>query len=154
MASLALVVPALGELLACVAEAREVGHLAEPSTDEDVLELVGIAGGEDLAVGARVELVLHDTSALNDDIKSVGLELSGELELAEAELGAPLGDDIHVASSGRSWGGRRRWGRGRSWLRSRSRSGSGSRGWLRCGLRLLNRCLGVGAWGSLDVDNR
>lgn len=147
MASLALVVPALGELRAGIAEAGEVGHLAEPSTDEDVLELVGVAGGEDLAKGALVELVHHFTVTLNDDIESVGLELSGELERAEAELGAPLSDYIHVASSGRSWGGRRRGGRSRSWLWSRSRSGS------RGGLG-LNWCLGVGAGSSLDVDNR
>jgi hypothetical protein len=147
VAGLALVVPALGELGADTVETGEGGHFAEPATDEDTLELVVLSGSKDLAVGAGVELVPHDAVAVNDDLEGVGLELRRELELLKAELGAPLGDNIHVASSG--WLGRRRGRRGGS--RSRSRSG------LRSGRGSGGRSVGgVGGsrLGSLDLVDR
>ena len=52
---LASVGPALG---LCGADAIETGerrHLAEPAADEDVLEVVSVAGSEDLTEGARAD---------------------------------------------------------------------------------------------------
>jgi hypothetical protein len=123
---LALVAPALGHGAADAVETGQGGDLAEPSTDEDVEERleVGLAGGKDLAVGAGVELVLHDTVALNDDVHGVVLELGVALEGLHAHLRAPLGDDVHVATGGRS-------------------RSSGGGGWL--------GCLAGRGWGRRSV---
>jgi hypothetical protein len=109
VAGLALVAPALGHSAADAVKTGESGDLAEPATDENGEEglHVGLAGGEDLTVSSRVELVLHDTVALNDNVHGVGLELGVALERLHAHLGAPLRDDVHVATGGSSGRGSR-----------------------------------------------
>jgi hypothetical protein len=125
---LALVRPAFGHGRANTVEAGESGDLTEPSTNKDGQE--GLHGvftrGENLTVGAGVELVRHDTSARGDTVQRVFLELGGARKLLQAQLRAPLGDGADVGittgrrSSGRRWGG----GSGGRGLAGGLRSGS------------------------------
>ena len=158
VAGLASVGPALGLLGADAVETGERGDLAEPAADEDVLEVVGVAGGKDLAEGAGVELVHHLAVGANDGVHGVGLELGVVLEGLHAHLGAPCVDDALVArgsgssgSGGRGGGlllggagGSRRGSRGRSDGRVLSVLGLAGGG---SGLGLLN--VGGGHNGSL-----
>ena len=152
VASLAVVGPALGHISADAVQAGHVGPLAEPATDEDALELVGLSGGEDLAEGAGVELVLHLAVAIIARLEGVGLEGGVLGELGETELGAPGVDCAHVSRVGR-WGSRSRARRGLG-LRLRLGLGRGRglglrrRLWL--GLRLrFRRGLRLGLWLGL-----
>lgn len=119
MAGLALVVPAIRLGCADTVKTRSVGHLAEPSTDIDVGELLGVveasagARSEDLGEGTWVKLVDHLAVAGGSTVESVGLELGVLGESREAHLGTVIGDNVHVAT--RAWG----------WLWSRGGSGSG-----------------------------
>lgn len=104
MASLALVCPALGHGAADAIETGGLGKLTKPATDEDLGEVVValfvlaiLAGGENLAECAVIELVDHDTVAGDDGVHGVGLELRVLGELLHAQLGAPFSDDAHVA---------------------------------------------------------
>ena len=62
MTGLSLVSPALGLLGADTVEAWGVGKFAEPATDEDMLEAIGLTGCEDLSHGTGVELMLEATN--------------------------------------------------------------------------------------------
>lgn len=143
VAGLALVAPSIGLGRADTIKTGKAGDLAEPATDEDVLEVVSAAGGEDLAVGAGVELVDHLSVAGHDGVHGVGLELGAVLEGLHAHLRAPLVDNALVTIRGR--GGSRR----------------SSAGWLRSWRRLvggLSRSLVVGtggrSWRRLNVGGR
>lgn len=118
------VVPALGSLGADTIHASHVGQLAEPSTNEAVVEVASITGSEDLAEGSRAEPVDHLAVAIAGGLEGVLLEVGVVLEGLETELSAPFVDGRHVAGviggDGDDGGG----GRGRG------RSVSGS---LRCG---------------------
>lgn len=98
VARLAHVVPAVGGRRADAVHAGHVRALAEPAADEDVVELVGLTGGEHLAHGAVVELVHHLAVALAGRLECVLLELGAVSELLQAELAAPFVDDVHVAA--------------------------------------------------------
>ena len=93
MAGLALVRPALGLFSAHTVEAWSVGKLAEPATDEDVLEAVSFTWGENLSHGAGVELMVEASNGLVGGLLCVGSELGVDGESAEAHLGAPRGND-------------------------------------------------------------
>jgi hypothetical protein len=127
--------------LAGTVETGGVGPLAEPSTKVDVLELVLLAFSKNLAVNAGVELVLHHTGGGLDGVHGGTLKLGAVGKLLETHLGAPLGDYVHVASSGRSrlGGGLGSVGGLRSGsvcgLRSRSVGGLSRRRGLVCGHR-------------------
>lgn len=141
---LAVVGPAVGLGGTDAVKTGEGGDLAKPAADEDVLEVVSIAGSKDLAVRARVELVDHLAVGGDNGIHGVGLELGVVGKSLEAQLSAPCVDNALVA---RGSGRRSRSGRGRGLLGA---GGSGSR----C-LRVLND-LGAGGGrgrGVLLVDN-
>lgn len=126
MASLALVRPAFRHGLADTVETGEGGDFAEPATNEDLLEALEsvLTGGKDLAVGARVKLVPHNTVAVNNDLVGVRLEQVRLFKGLEAELLAPLSDNAHVAvcaGSLRNWRWAGRWGGSRSRRRARAR---------------------------------
>ena len=93
MAGLALVRPALGLLGAHTVEAWGVGKLAEPATNEDVLEAVSLTGGEDLGHGAGVELMVEASNGLVGGLLCVGGELRVDGKSTKAHLGAPRADD-------------------------------------------------------------
>jgi len=97
---LALVCPSLGLRVAGTVETGKSGDLAEPSSDEDVLELVGGAGSEDLTVATGVKLVDHLAVALGNTVQGVGLELGVLLKGLETQLLAPLVNNSHVAGVG------------------------------------------------------
>ena len=142
---LASVGPALG---LCGADAIETGerrHLAEPAADEDVLEVVSVAGSEDLTEGARVELVHHLAVGADDGVHGVGLELGVVREGLHAHLGAPCVDDALVARGSRG-GGRR--GGGLLGGAGRSRRGSGGDGRV---LSVFDFAGGGSGRGLLDV---
>ena len=109
--SLAVVGPSLGHGAADAVETGHIGPLAEPAADEDALELIGLAGGEDLAEGAGVELVLHLAIAIVAGLESVALEGGVLGELGETELSTPGVDGAHVTRVRRR-GSRRGAGRG------------------------------------------
>lgn len=93
MAGLALVRPALRLLSAHTVEAWGVGKLAEPATNEDVLEAVSLTRGKDLSHGAGVELMVEASNGLVGGLLCVGGELRVNGESAEAHLGAPHAND-------------------------------------------------------------
>ena len=130
---LALVGPALGLGGADTVKAGERRHLAEPATDEDVLEVVSVTGGKNLTVRAGVELVDHLSVGGDNGVHSVGLELSVVGKRLHTHLRAPCVDNGLVA------GGRR----------SGSRGGGGGRGLGAGGSRSLRVLLvDDGAGGS------
>ena len=104
--------PALGLLAANGAAlgAEQRGLLAEPATNEDVLEVFGLSGSEDLAERAGVELMDHLAVALGDALPGVGLKLGAHGKGRLANLLAVLVDNAHVAR-GRGRGGGSRVGR-------------------------------------------
>lgn len=162
MASLTLVRPSFGLGLANASEAGKSGDLAEPAADKDVLEVVLVAGGEDLAEGTGVELVNHLALAGRDGVLGVVLELLAVGEGLEAQLGAPLINDSLVAGVvGCGWGRFRLAGRGlRGWRAGSNVDGAGGGfgfgfrglvddGWHGRGLVVLLRNGGGG--GSWDA---
>lgn len=125
------VCPAFSLSCADTVHACHVGLLAEPATDEDVLEIIGLSGSKNLTETSGVELVLHLAVSVVAGLQGVGLKGGVVAEVGETELCAPGVDDAHVARvSGRS--GRRAWGGRRAGLRA----GLG----FRAGLRLRARC--------------
>lgn len=96
---LALVSPPLGLIVADAVETRQFWPLAKPSSDKDVLEVVGVTRGKDLTVGAGVELVLHLAGARFNAVHGVAGELCVLCKGLEAQVLAPLGDDSHVAGT-------------------------------------------------------
>jgi len=122
---LALVRPAIGLGGADTVKTGESRNLAEPATNENVLEVVSVTRGKDLAVRAGVELVDHLSVGGDNGVHGVGLELSVVGKRLQAHLCAPCVDNGLVAGGG----GRR----------SGSRGGRGGRG------------LGAGGSRSLGV---
>jgi hypothetical protein len=108
VASLALVGPAVGLGRADTVKTGEGGDLAEPATDKDVLEVVSVSGGKDLAEGAGVELVDHLAVGGDNRVHGVGLELLVVCKSLQAQLRTPSVNDALVAGIGsrRSRGGR------------------------------------------------
>ena len=93
MAGLAFVRPALGLRGADAVETWGVWELAEPASNEDVLEVVGVTGGKDLGHGAGVELMLEATDGLVCGLLGVAGKFGVVRESAETHGSAPLGDD-------------------------------------------------------------
>lgn len=94
--------PALAGGFADAVQARGVGPLAQPAADKDAPEAVvgGVAGAEDLAVGARVELVDHLAVGGDDRLARVALEFGVVDELGFAHLLPPVTYDVHVVCLG------------------------------------------------------
>jgi len=69
--------PALTSRGADAVHPREVGPLAQPASHKDAPEAVvgGVAGAEDLAEGARVELVDHLSVGVDHGLARVVLEV-------------------------------------------------------------------------------
>lgn len=128
---LAVVGPAVGLGGADTIKTGEGRNLAEPATNENVLEVVSVTGGKNLAVRAGVELVDHLSVGGDNGVHGVGLELSIVGKRLQAHLRAPCVDNGLVAG-----------GRGR---RSGSRGGGGGR------LRSLGAGRGGSGSGSLRV---
>jgi len=97
VAGLAVVGPARGHGVADAVKTRERWDLAEPATNEDVLEVGRGTWSQDLSHSARVELVDHRAVAVLDGLESVGLERVVFRELGHAHLLSPFVDDGHVA---------------------------------------------------------
>ena len=154
MTGLAVVSPAVGLSGADTVKTGESGDLAEPATDEDVLEVVSVTRGEDLTERARVELVDHLAVGGDNTVLGVGLELSVIGKSLQAQLGAPGVNDSLVAGGGRrrsrgGGGGSSLGGRRSGCLRVLNNLGGGR---CRC-LRVLNDLGAGGGRGVLLVDN-
>lgn len=99
---LAVVRPPVGLGGADTVKTGESGDLAKPAADEDVLEVVRVAGGEDLAEGAGVELVYHLAVGRNNGVHGVGLELGVVGKGLQAHLRTPsVNDGLVAGRSGR-----------------------------------------------------
>lgn len=92
--------PALRSSGALAVEAWQIRALAQPATDEDVVEIIRAAGSKHLAEGAVEELVHHLAVAVLGCLERIGFEFGALGELAETELDTVFVDNGHVAGAG------------------------------------------------------